>query len=243
MEFFDPVDYSLEELAFILEYAGEPTVVALGRIKSEKLDNPARGKDGRIKDKNPVYYPGANPNSIKPLFDRLNELQDLETHSGAKWCGVEAVKSAARQFLTENAKWERDVRRGAPRWPSLYSYDSKGRPFRDGPGSDSGKVRTYFTADGQRKHFRVPFIPMDLAEGNADWAIRAIADDPTHGLLVDREKNRIECLICHHTEQFNSESRSSFNAARARISRHLRSAKTEQAAHREVHTAEFGSKS
>jgi hypothetical protein len=244
VDYFDPVDYSVEELQFIIANAGEPAVVALGRIEAKALPEPARGKDGRIRDKNPVYYPGANPNAIGPLFRRINELQDLEAHSGEHWCGVEAVKAAAQKFLTENAKWAKDTKRGAPRWPSLYSFDSKGRPHRDGPGSDSGKVRTYFTEDGQRKAFRIPFIPLDLAEGAAEWANRVKADDPDPkgGLLVDHEKNRIECLICNHTEQFKSESRSSFNAARARMSRHLRSAKTETAAHREVHTNEFGSK-
>lgn len=245
MEFFDPVDYSVEELQFIVENVGEPTIVALGRIKSLPLAEPARDKAGRIRDKNPIYYPGANPNSIKPLFDRINQLQDLETHNGEKWCGVEAVKAAANKFLTENAKWAKDVRRGAPRWPSLYSFDSKGRPHRDGPGSDSGKVRTYFTPEGKRERFRIAFVPLDLEDGSLEWANRSKADnpDPKFGLLVDEEKNRIECLICNHTEQYKAESRSSFHAARTRMSKHLRQAKTETEAHREVHTNEFGATS
>jgi hypothetical protein len=240
MEYFDPVDYSVEELAFIIAHAGEPTIVALSHLTQERLAEPARGKDGRIKDKNPVFYPLGNPNALRPLFERLNELDEMQKHQGEPWCGVEAIKTAAKRFIAENERWKRDYKRGAPRWPSLYSYDSKGRPHRDGPGSDSGKVRTYFTEEGKRASFRVPFVPKDLDGGSLEWANRAKADDPTSGLYVDHDKHRIECLVCHHTEQFNPESRKSFSGARGRMSRHLRSAKTEVEAHREVHTAEFG---
>lgn len=247
MEFFDPVDYSVEELKFLFEHLGEPSIVALQGIKAVPLVDPPRGKDGKIRDKAPFNYPdGVNPNAVKPVLDKVNELQDLEVHRGERWCGLEAVKAAIQVFLDQNAQWERDTKRGAPRWPSLYSFDSGGRPHLSGPGSDSGKVRTYFGEDGKRQEFRIPFVPQDLAEGNPDWAKRATpVDVPTKGsaLRVDAENNRIECLVkgCGHTERFNTESRSSYNAARARMSRHLRSAKQETFAHREAHTNEFGS--
>lgn len=246
MEFFDPVDYSVEELKFLLDHLGEPSIVALGSIRAVPLPDPPRGKDGRIKDKAPVYYPdGVNPNAVKPVLDRVSELQDLQSHKGEVWQGVEAIKDAILTFLSENEQWERDTRRGAPRWPSLYSFDSKGRAHLSGPGSDSGKVRTYFTEDGERKEFRIPLVPQDLAGANPTWAKRAKADDPGPKAAIrnDREKNRWECLVkgCNHTEKYNPESRSSENAAKARMSRHLRNAKAEAEAHREAHTNEFGS--
>lgn len=248
MEYFDPVLYSIEELNFLIANLGKPTVVALSTIRAVPLAEPARRKDGRIADKNPVNYPdGVNPAAVKPILDKVNEFIDLEKHQGAYWCGVEALKEAAQTFLTENEKWKRDARRGAPRWPSMFSYDMNGRGHLSGPGSDSGQVRTYFGADGKRKPFRVPFVPQDLAGGNPEWANRAIEETPARetasgrkvGLRNDTENHRIECLVCGHTEQYKTESRSSYNAARARMSRHLRSAKTEADAHAEVHVLEY----
>jgi hypothetical protein len=120
----------------------------------------------------------------------------------------------------------------------MHAYDGKGRPHRQGVGSDSGQVRTYFDAAGQRVPFAIELVPTGQAEWHPEWAK---ADEASDGLKVDRDNRRIECLICGHTEAFNPDSRGSYNAARGRISKHLRSATIEVERHREVHMTEFGS--
>jgi hypothetical protein len=124
----------------------------------------------------------------------------------------------------------------------MHSFDSKGRPHRYGPGSDAGRVKTYFTAKGERLPFALELIPTGVADWTPLWA--AGADDPGQdaGIFNNAEKNRIECMIagCGHTESYKTDSRSSYNAARARISKHLRTATNSVDAHREVHTNEFG---
>src|SRR3990167_1114871 len=142
--YFDPVDFSLEENAWFLSHLGEPWVVAVRDIHPAK--NPQA--DPR-KDKNPIIYPdGVNPNAVRPVIDRVDELNRLQAHEGIGWYGVEAIKASIQTYLTQAKRWQEDKRRGAPRFPSLASYDTKGRPHVAGPGSDSGKVKTYFGADG-----------------------------------------------------------------------------------------------
>lgn len=243
LEYFDPVDYSNEENTFLLTHLGEPTVVALSEVKPSYLLNPTRDKQGNVKDKNPVYFPnGVNPAAVRPILDRVIELEELSKHKGEPWVGVEAVKDAIRTYLTANAKWEADSKRGAPRWPSLYTFDGKGQGHLSGPGSDSGKIRTYFDQSGNRKPFRISLLGVTQGTWKPDW-VGSVAEASKQALtlVVDSVKNRIECPVCAHTESFKAESRASYNAARARMSRHLRNAKDETSLHRELHTNEFTS--
>lgn len=211
---FDPVLFSHEECAWLLDNIDKPPVVAL--------------RDRRE---------GVNPNAVKPLLERLQELEDLRKHENIAWAGFEPLKDAIRTYLNEDAKWLNDKKRSkrAPRFPSLYSFDGKGRAHLGGPGSDAGRVRTYFKPDGSRVPFAVPLIP----DYRPDWQAPGHTEQPTAGLVIDDDKQRIECF-CGHTESFKSGSRSSKAAARARISKHLRKATEEVDRHREIHTNEFG---
>lgn len=223
LQSFDPVKFSDSENKFLLDNLGEPPVVALRKVEK------------------PV-----NRNAVKPVLERVYELQELEKHEGIAWCGVEKIKATINEWLKQNAKWANDHRRSgkrAPRWPSLYSYDAKGRPHWSGPGSDSGQVRTYFGPAGERIPFEVLLVP----ENYTDWTAPTISsesNDPQ--LFVDPDANRIECRvpvdggICGHTESYKTASRSSYNAARARMSKHLRKATANAEGHRELHTNEFG---
>lgn len=216
---FDPVKLSTEENLFLQETLGLPPIVALA-------SKPA----------------GVNINAVKPILDHVYALLEREKHTGEKWIGVDAIKGSIATYLTVSERWRHDKRRGAPRFPSMSSYDSKGRPHLNGPGSDSAQVSTYFAADGTRKHFALEYEPSGQASWVAEWAIKAAdSDQPSAGLHINRELNRFECF-CGHTEKFNGESRASFNAARARISKHLRSDSKQEFVeqHRELHTAEFG---
>lgn len=232
MNSFDPVQYSKEECIWLLENLDKPPVVALQSIRPVRV--PPNGRN-----KNQIIYPdGINPNAVKPLLMRIQELNDLQKHEGQRWVGVEALKRAIRKYLEVDAKWEADAKRlnKAPRFPSLYSFDSKGRGHLGGPGSDSGQVRTYFNERGERVPFAVSFF--DVGD---EWvAPFSVTDDISEpGLVVNEEANRIECF-CGHTEHFKQGSRASYNAARARISKHLRRATEEVERHRELHTNQFG---
>lgn len=221
---FDPVECSNVDCAFLMRNLGKPTVVAL------------RDRDAQV-----------TLATVKPILDRINELIELEKAEGLKWVGVEAVKAAIETWLKVNAKWAWDYKhkRGAPRFPSLYSYDAKGKPHLSGPGSDSGRVRTYFGPNGERIPFAISLLP----DAQIPWESPGFTETPAAaGLYVDSSASRIECTIkkqngdiCGHTESFKPDSRSSFNAARARMSKHLRKATEEVEAHRELHTNEFGS--
>lgn len=219
---FNPVKFSDAENKFLYENLGKETILAMR-----------------------VLTPPVNPKAVRPILDRVNELIALEKHDGAKWVGVERLKEAIAQWIKQNQKWAFDHKRNkkAPRWPSLFSYDSKGRPHWSGPGSDSGEVRTYFGPAGERIPFEVLLVP----ENYAEWTAPTVEQSGDPALYVDPEANRIECRvpvdggICGHTESYKPGSRSSYNAARARMSKHLRKATANAESHRELHTNEFNS--
>lgn len=240
---FNPVLFSNEENKFFLTHIGKPSVVALKEIRG--IVNPK----AHPKDKNPIIYPdGVVPASVKPVLDGIYELQELEKHEGLKWVGVEKVKTAIQAWLTQNAKWKFDhdrTRGRAPRYPSLWAFDAKGKGHLGGPGSDSGMVKTYFGPAGER----IPFEIDLLNEFVAEWTAPTVQDEKQDArLVVDADSCTIQCKVplptggfCGHVEKYKTSSRSSYNAARARMSKHLRKATEELEAHREVHTMEFGS--
>lgn len=244
---FDPVKFSRQECDFLIRNLGKPSVVALKEIKG--IVNPAaqRGVDGRIKDTNPVIYPdGVVPANVKPVLDGIYELIELEKHEGLKWVGIEAVKTALNTWVREDSKWEEAYNRTrgrAPRYPSLYAWDARGQGHWAGAGSDSGQVKTYFGPAGERIPFQIDLI----YEARQDWT-PPVAEDRQFksALFLDDKAHRIECRVpnpdgtfCGHTENYKPDSRASYNAARARMSKHLRKATVEADAHRELHTLEF----
>jgi hypothetical protein len=213
---FNPVLLSEEENTFLMANLGQPPVVAAKAIKA------------------PV-----NPRAVLPIIERVFELEQLKTHEATPWVGVEVIKQAIKTWLEQDAKWRNDFERTrgrAPRFPSMYSYDSKGRAHRGGPGSDTHIPKTYFDKAGNRLNFEVDLLP----EYTAPWTAPGFTEQlSTPGLTVNQELSRIECF-CGHTESFKGESRSSYNAARARMSKHLRKATENVEQHREAHTLEFG---
>lgn len=240
MDFFDPVKLSIEENQFIIKHAGEPWVTAGKDIHPVPLVNPHR------KDSFPFHYPdGVVPAAVKPVIDRIYELIELERHAKESWIGLDVVKSAAQMYITQCHLWsENKRRRGAVRFPSMHTFTSKGRPQWSAPGSDSGIVKTYFDKSGERIPFAVKLIPEEASDWTPEWLQKvAETDHPAKvdGLKVDETLSRIECLTCGHTESYKEDSRSSFNAARARMSKHLRKGDVpDPDRHREVHALEFG---
>ena len=244
---FNPVAFSLQECQFLIDHLGEPAYQALQDIK------PVQQFDSSGKDKAPIGYPdGVIPGRIKPIIDRVYELQDLASKGLIEWIGIPALKTALKVYLREQTKWKNDKRRfpGAPRFPSMASYDGKNRPHRGGPGSDSGQVQTFFDRDGNRVPFALDLL--DAAQAGQwvpEWAEKpapekaasVVPPAAVKGLKNDVENNRLECLVCRHTESYKVDSRASYNAARGRMSKHLRTEPKEVDLHRELYTNEFGS--
>lgn len=216
---FDPVKLSLEENQFIIENVGKAPVVALRNRTNPQITLAA----------------------VKPIIDGVYELMEAEKDDpNFKWIGVSGIKRACEIYLEQAAKWAlAKGRPGAVRFPSMYAWDQRGRPHWRGVGSDSDQVRTYFDSEGNRLPFKVSLLPAAEETWKPDWIAQAKAI-PTWKLTVNKDLNRVECP-CGATETFKPESRASYNAARARMSKHLRRVTDQVEEHRELHTTEFGS--
>lgn len=219
---FDPVNLTIDENKFLLENLGKPTLAAL------KNGVPA----------------GVSYKVIKDVLDACNEYERVKEHDGTQWAGFDAVKAKIQVYIEQSAKWAADKRLGRPRFPSMYSFDGRGKPHWGGVGSDSGHVKTYFDSEGNRIPFAIDLVDVYRDEYVPEWAEKvAVAEtkaDAKDGVLVDNAKQRIECLICNHVEKFRVDSRRSYNAARGRMSKHLRNARERVDEHREAHTLVFG---
>jgi hypothetical protein len=219
---FDPVLMSNAENQFLLEHLSDAPVVA-----------------------RKVIPPGVNPKAVMPIIERVYELETLKAHDGDDWVGTDAMKARIKIWLSQNEKWKSDAKksRRAPRWPSMFSFDGRGRAHLGGPSSDSGRVRSYFGPAGERLPFSLPLIPDNQIDWQAPTMAEPVGDNRLH---VDELNHRIECRVkvgdgfCGHTETYKVASRSSHNAARARMSKHLRKATEERESHLEVYTNEFG---
>lgn len=245
---FSPVRYSAAANEFLLAHLGEPSSVALKDIKGQINQQAAFPAPGRKRDTNPIVYPdGIVPQTIKPLLDTVYELIDLEKRGEIKWVGIEAIKDAIKVWVRENKKWAEAHKRNPkiPRWPSRYTFDGKGNARIGGPGSDSEEVKTYFGPAGERIPFEIELVVEDAVEFNPPIS----SDKPFDSrLVIDTQNHRIECKVpkpdgtfCGFTASYRGDNRSSYNAARARMSQHLRRATDEVEAHRELHTLEFSS--
>jgi hypothetical protein len=230
---FDPALLSFPDCDYLLAYAGQPPVVVLGQIPSV-----------------------ANRGILTQWIERFYELEELKKARGYEWVGVDAIKAAINKYLEVRAQWKRDEAHGAPKNPSLYAFDTRGNAHEGAPGSDSGRVRTYFDDNGNRIPFAIHIVeagvtgawkPSWIAKKSAEQVKAEVGTAPQakFEILEPEGKNCIECGVpgCGHTETFKPESRSSRNSARARMSRHLRNSKIESQAHLELHTLEFGSAS
>lgn len=210
LEMFDPVRFSIEENDFLLSHLGEPPITAFKSVPS-----------------------AVNARAVEPVIDQVYQMIQAEKHSGDAWCGVESVKTAIRAYLDQANQWLRDRKRGAPRFPSMYTFDSRGRATKGAVGSDSGTVKSFFTDDGVRKPFAINLFPKETLAWQPNWS-KADQPKPEDGVAIDDTLNRVECLVCHHTESFKPESKASLAAAKGRIRKHLRTATDEPERHREA---------
>ena len=198
MEVFDPVKYSLEENQSILKHLGESPVVALGT----------------------TLPTGVAPAAVQEVLGAIYELEELAKHRGASWAGKASVTGAIEVYLQEMEKWDAFSKKGAPRFPTMHAWDGKGRPHRGGVGSDSGKVTTYMDANGQRQPLAVSLQDDPTAPFHPDWVK---PEEPLpEDCEVDSERGILTCPVDGWSTNFKPDSRSSYNVARARMSRHCK---------------------
>lgn len=204
MDIFDPVAYSIAENKFFLAHMGESPVVAL-------------------QDPLPT---GVNPVTVQEVLGAIYELDELKKHRGNTWTGQKAIISTIQTYLTEAEKWVEMSKRGAPRFPTLHAWDGKGRPHRGGIGSDSHQVTTWIDNKGNRHPFRVPLQEMTLQDFSPPWVQK---EEPLPEALVhDAEKGNLQCPVDGWSTSYNTESRSAYNMARARMSRHCKTSKDDR---------------
>lgn len=219
MKTFEPALYSLEENQFIQAHAGEPPTVAF---------------HGGL----PV---GVNPKAVRPILERLYELEELQRHKGIEWVGVEAVKEACGLYLKAYDRWQEARKRGAPFPPTFFEWDGRGRPHRFGVGSDAGYVRTVFDEEGNRRKLAVQ---LELGESGAyvpEWLKTRVQAPIPQELTEDQEKGLLQCPICAHSINYEPGVQSKRSIARAQMAKHLTSTRKEAEAHRVLHAAVFGS--
>lgn len=215
-EKFDPVKFSLPECEWLITHLGESPSTAMESVTKEIAVA-----------------------SVRPEIERFYELceRDKNPSRRIEWVGLDTVRAALQTYINQCNKWEQEfirTRGRAPRFPSLCTFDSKGRPYLGGVGSDSGIVKTYFAPDGTRIPFAIDVVDEEAMEWKPEWA--SGTDPISKGLKNDPSNNRVECLICGHTETYKEESAASVNAAKARMRKHLRSDKDQMYvnAHREA---------
>lgn len=201
VEVFDPTLYSLDENAFFLKHLGEAPLAVM---------------------QHPLPA-GVNPVAVTTALGRIYELSELETHQGTPWIGTAKIADAITCYLTQRAKWTDLAKRGAPVFPSMYTWDGKGRPHRSGIGSDAGQVRTYFDDNGNRQPFAVPLVDVIPQAFSAPWVK---AEEPIPDACVeDPEKGTMQCPVDGYSTNWNPDSRQAYNLARARMARHCKSSK------------------
>lgn len=221
---FDPVLYSIEANAWLIEHAGQsPQQATLTGI------------------------PMGVDRSALSVLDDLYRLAQTAQAMGTPWVGFEAVKQAAQTYLDQLRKWDdnyqRHVRRDPnyPRYPSMCTWDSFGRYHRGGVGSDAGRVSTYFDEQGQRQKFAIVLQPEPTSSEIPEWQ-RGIPKPTTYTDLIENdEKGFFECPICAFRESYESMSATSRNQARSRMGKHLAGARSEKDLHKQLHAYAFGS--
>lgn len=215
---FDPVLLSLEENAFLLEHLGKPPKVV------ERVAFPA----------------GVNRTAVLPIIEEIYGLEEIAKHDKQDWTGIDRLKTQIQTYLDQREGWRQmKVRAGKefPSFPTMASWDARGKPHMGAVGSDSQRVRTYFDADGNRQLFAISLHDTGVGAFVPPWVK---ADASFTELIVDEEKSSLRCPICDHSETWQAESQSSKNLASGRMAKHLVSAKVQPNQHKALHTAVYG---
>lgn len=181
--------------------------------------------------------------TLTPLIERLFDLEELRKHRGQEWAGVEMVREACQLMLDYREQYQANkMRSGRGFHPSMHTFDSRKRSRFGGIGSDSGRVRTYFSEDGKRAKFAVN---LTAEAGSEQWVFSTATIDTSWGDLSDAgggppieliertmgDNGILECPICGHAETYDLENSAAEPGARANMRRHCKTAKNEIEAH------------
>ena len=222
---FEPAEYSVPELRFLLSVLGKPPVVV------RDMDLPQ----------------GVVRAQVLKLVTPCYELQEKFVHSETPWVGYDRVREAIERTLAWYQTSAELVRRGGPKHPSMQTWDGN-RFLPRGPESDSGIVRTEILSDGSRRP-----LGLDLASpdgqgvgpnliGAAPWlsptgpgAVQDLLSSTPSALLYalndQSHTGTITCPICEWVESYSAQTSSGKNMALGRMTKHLKRSKTQKDKH------------
>lgn len=225
---FEPGMFSIPELHFMLDHLEEPPIA----VFSDDLP------------------PGVMRVRAEFAMTRFYQLHELQQHRGTPWAGYESIKDSILRFLSwhERAEEIKKRSRGSIANASMFVWDGTGQPYKYAIGADSADlVRTEILHDGERQPFGVKLTlnPADVLKSDLSDIAPWIKKD---GKLVAADKliestnkrmGKIECPVCGKVEEYDTAARQSKMNARARMAKHLKTAKVEVNRHRILYTKEF----
>lgn len=222
---FEPAEYSVEELRFLLGILGnKPPVV--------------------IKDM--VLPLGVSRPQIMKIVTECYELEEVQKHSGVPWAGYDTVRDSMERMLHWYQVCGELDRRGGPKHASMQTWDGN-RYLPRGPESDSGIVRTEILPDGSRRPLGVDLqspsgqrVGPNLV-GAAPWLTPgtgtvqdALASTPSELIVQENEAAKTGtwiCPICDYTHSYSLMKANDKNMAKGRMVLHLKKAKTQKDKH------------
>lgn len=215
---FEPADFSIEELKFILGDDKTP-----GHLR----ESPTVALHGGVPK-------GVNPVAIQTLLSRLRELDELSAARNVAWVGYEPIEDSISRFIAYQEKCMEAQSFGEPRHPSQMTWDSTGAMSKGGIGSDaSEKVRTELQPDGTRIPFTVKLI--DGKRRSKVWGQPKVTN--TTNDRITHENGVLACTICDKpiTSYDPSTATSRIkNKVRSEARKHCMNAKTEISRHRAI---------
>lgn len=224
-QIFEPAKYSVPELRFFLDHAGEPPKAAMYKGVPK----------------------GVNPQAVTDCLGQLYDLVELERHQQVSWAGLDTVKDSITRYLDWHERCLEIYRRGGPRHASMHGWE-EGRPIKGAIGSDSADmVRSEIMEDGSRKKFAVDLLvpygqTLPSLEEVAPWLrTGGGTTQPAAPDTIERDDKAgmIKCSVCGKGVPFDSGVKKSYNMARAQMARHLRSATKNVERHQRLLRKEF----
>lgn len=226
---FEPAEYSVPELRFLLSAIEKPPVVV------RDMDLP----DGVVREQ------------VLKLVTECYELQQKFAHSSVPWVGYDRVREAIERMLSWLQTCAELARRGGPAHPSLHTWDAN-RFLPRGPESDSGMVRTEILPDGSRRPLGLDLNSPDgqgvgpsligaapwLSPGGVGAVGDLLASTPSKLLFAVNDVSHtgtITCPICEWVESYSLQKSNGKNLAMGRMTKHLKQSKTQKDKHAILH--------
>ena len=213
VELFEPADFAIAELHFMLQHLTETPNVALHGTPP----------------------PGVNPVAIRKTLGRFSELEELKRVKQVPWAGYDPIKDSIQRFIAFQEKCLQGQAQGEPRHPSQHTWDSTGAMSRGGIGSDSSdKVRSELLPDGTRRSFTVNLTNLTKRQRSM-WGPQSAP--PVHqDAIMYNDNGTYSCTICQKVVvSFDIDKGSrARNKARADARKHCLKSTKEQARHRAI---------